>query len=493
MTHHNEGYESPGTSDLSHQLSPLVLRKQNNEWTTFKRPGSNLSPQSQQHTETHRQVNATQIRMTHSYFNSKISFPPIIVKFKSEQKASIKEITDDLTSKWKTQHGIDLAITARFGHMHSLLIFADESSTFESFLDPNRWPELLKDIEIEVKVPRQFPPEYSLIIQQFHRNWNEDEWINELQLRYVSVLKLTRMRVKDGSTLNAVRADFKSIEEVKAIIKLGKIYVGSMTHPVKPYHLPIRINKCLKCLRHDHLTKSCTLARLCPRCAEEHSLENGCNNPVKCINCDGDHTSGHSACPIVQQKRHALMEQAKKQRAELLVRADQQQHTYKVQEDDYPAIRNDDTRLLHSQVTHQSAEGHRRTYAQTTTKQHDLSSQKSIEYTLSSFLDKMERRLEGFSTRLTSQLCEIEKKINVQSDRHYKLENAINEIILPAIQELSNIFSQSIKIKATQDALKNLNEKIGGIISNQRPQSCFEANQSTANQSSLLAANVSHH
>ncbi|CAF1555653.1 unnamed protein product, partial [Adineta ricciae] len=255
-------------------------------------------------------MNTTQTRMIQPIGNSKISFPPIIVKFKSEQHASIKEITDDLTTKWNVQHGINLAITARFGHMHSLLIFVDDSPTFESLLDPNRWPKSLKEIEIEVKVPRQLPPEYSLIIQQFHRNWNEDEWLIELQLRYVSLFKITRMRVKDGSALNAVRADFKSVEEVKTLIKSGKINVGSMTHPVKPYHLPIRINKCLKCLRHDHTTKSCTRTRLCPRCAEEHSLEHGCNNPEKCINCEGDHVSGHSACPIVQEKRHALMEQS---------------------------------------------------------------------------------------------------------------------------------------------------------------------------------------
>jgi hypothetical protein len=189
--------------------------------------------------------------------------------------------------------------------MHSLLVFADDSSTFESLLDPNRWPKELKEIEIEVKAPRQLPPDYSLIIQQFHRNWNEDEWLYELQQRYVSLFKITCMRVKDGSPLYAVRADFKSIDEVKTLIRSGRINVGSMIHP-------IRINKCLKCLRHDHTTSSCIRPRLCSRCAEEHSLEHGCQNKEKCINCEGDHTSGHSACPIVQEKRRALVDQSKK-------------------------------------------------------------------------------------------------------------------------------------------------------------------------------------
>jgi hypothetical protein len=51
--------------------------------------------------------------MTHPSPVSKISFPPIVVKFSGDQQSSIKEITDDLISNWKNQHGIDLILTAR--------------------------------------------------------------------------------------------------------------------------------------------------------------------------------------------------------------------------------------------------------------------------------------------------------------------------------------------------------------------------------------------
>ncbi|CAF4980464.1 unnamed protein product, partial [Rotaria magnacalcarata] len=319
---HTEGYESPRDPYIQQQQTPIQNRKQTTERTTNKRPRSYVSPSDQQQTDVHRKIDSRHQQVTHPAAYSKISFPPIVVKFKADQQASIKEITDDLILKWKNQHGIDLIITARFGHMHSLLVFADDSSTFESLLDPNRWPRTLNEVEIAVNIPRQFPPAYSLIIQQFHRNWSEDEWLIELQQRYVSLYKITRMRVKDGSPLNAVRADFKSIEEVKTLIESGKINIGSMIHPVKLYHLPMRVNKCLKCLRHDHTTKSCSQPRLCPRCAQEHSLEHGCHNNEKCVNCGGDHISGHSACPVVQEKRRALVEQAKIQRSDLLVRAE---------------------------------------------------------------------------------------------------------------------------------------------------------------------------
>jgi hypothetical protein len=45
----------------------------------------------------------------------------------------------------------------------------------------------------------------------------------------------------------------------------------------------------------------------------------------------------------------------------------------------------------------------------------------------------MERRLDELPFRLSSQLCEIEKKINVYSNRQNEIEKIINEIILPTI------------------------------------------------------------
>ena len=241
-----------------------------------------------------------------------------------------------------------------------------------------------------------------------------------------------------------------------------------MIHPVKPYHLPIRINKCLKCSRHDHTTKSCSRSRLCPRCAEEHSLENGCQNQERCINCGGDHISGHSACPVVQEKRRVLVEQSKKQRAELLVQMEKQQHQYGFQESDYPTLRNDNWPHSVSHIPRQSAEPFQRSFAQVAQKQHQQGPQLNIEFTLSSFLNKMERRLDEFSSRLSSQLCDIERKINVNFDCQIEMEKIINETILPSIQELGRIVLQSSKNRNNQEEFKKFNNKIDEILVNHK-------------------------
>ncbi|CAF2081213.1 unnamed protein product [Rotaria magnacalcarata] len=259
------------------------------------------------------------------------------------------------------------------------------------------------------------------------------------------------MHVNEGSTLSAVRVNLKTIEEVRILIKLGKINVGSMIHPVKPYHLPIRINKCLKCLRHDHATKSCSRPRLCRRCAEEHSLEHGCPNHEKRINCGGDHISGHSVCPVVQEKRHALVEQSMRQRSELLIQTERQQHQYHCQGSDYSALLNDNQSYSSTVTPHQTAESSQRSYAQVAFDQRERSPPENIEYALSSFLNKMDRRLDEFSSHMSSQVCDIDKKINVYYDRQVEMENNLHETILPNIQELARVICQSSRNRNTQE------------------------------------------
>ncbi|CAF3364524.1 unnamed protein product [Rotaria socialis] len=220
-------------------------------------------------------------------------------------------------------------------------------------------------------------------------------------------------------------------------------------------HLPIRINKCLKCLHHDHTTKSCSRPHLCPRCAEEHSLEHGWPNHERCINCDGDHISGHLACPVVQEKRHALAEQSKRQRSELLARAERQQHQYHFQGNDYPVLLNDNQSYSSTDIPHQTTESSQKSYGQGPIgfihlgNQRERSSPKNIEYTLPSFLNKMEHRLDKFSSRLSLQLCDIDKKINVYYDGQVEMENILHETILPTIQELARVVSQSSRNRNT--------------------------------------------
>ena len=133
MTHQQrDGHKSPIIPELFQQQTPVSNRNIPVENSTNKHLKSNISPAHQRHADSYQYTKVNQDQMTHSTTKPKILFPPVVVRFGHEHQLSIKEITDDLILKWKTQHGINLVITARFGHMHSLLIFAHDSSTFES-------------------------------------------------------------------------------------------------------------------------------------------------------------------------------------------------------------------------------------------------------------------------------------------------------------------------------------------------------------------------
>lgn len=108
-------------------------------------------------------------------------------------------------------------------------------------------------IEFSINEQRQLPPEYSIVIQQVHRNWEEGEWLRVMPTKYASLSKITRLRVKERSPLNAVRADFRSVDEVHSILSSGKIYGGSMILRLKQYRLPVRRSTNV-CLAYDTTT-----------------------------------------------------------------------------------------------------------------------------------------------------------------------------------------------------------------------------------------------
>ncbi|CAF3296298.1 unnamed protein product [Rotaria socialis] len=96
-----EGYESPMEQIIHQQQTPIQNRNQGVNRTTNKRPRSYMSPSFQQQTDKNKKTDSVQQHMTHRAVNLKIIFPPIVVKFKGDQQASFKDITDDVISKWK--------------------------------------------------------------------------------------------------------------------------------------------------------------------------------------------------------------------------------------------------------------------------------------------------------------------------------------------------------------------------------------------------------
>jgi predicted nucleic acid-binding Zn-ribbon protein len=73
--------------------------------------------------------------------------------------------------------------------------------------------------------------------------------------------------------------------------------------------------------------------------------------------------------------------------------------------------------------------------------------------------------MEEFSLRLTSQLCEIEKKLISLTDQQSKTEKIIYETILPSIQALCGAAAQPSKKKQhVQDELNKVSKEIKDVM-----------------------------
>lgn len=67
---------------------------------------------------------------------------------------------------------------------------------------------------------------------------------------------------------------------------------------VDPYMIPVK--QCFKCFAYSHVANSqsapCEKTRVCRDCGDKfHSGD--CTKPLKCVNCDGDHSSNSRTCP----------------------------------------------------------------------------------------------------------------------------------------------------------------------------------------------------
>jgi hypothetical protein len=283
---------------------------------------------------------------------------------------------------------------------------------------------------------------YSLVVLDFQSTWKEDETSVDLQDKYSTLIKLTRLVTRDGKPLNSVRADFRSSETVKQLLNQGKIEINCMKLRVRPYFAPIKINKCRKCFKHDHSTSQCTSQQLCFKCGQHHIFDSGCNNEIKCVNCQQHHYSGHSSCPVVQQKRKQITEQQKLHRAQMLIKQQQQQHVYSHNPSLFPSLPSHsdnfraNTQFNSANATSQSK--NQPSYASVIGTK-SVNKHENLEQMVMAMTESINYQLSNFTLAITSQISELAKKINTFNDRVQNIEQQIEKVIIPAIREISKI------------------------------------------------------
>ncbi|CAF0980460.1 unnamed protein product [Adineta steineri] len=429
------------------------------------------SSQSQEqilHNRNENEKTSNENKMTSSVHEG--NFPPISLSFKNEPQATDRLMINNLIKWWKSQFKKDLNIIGRYGYKKCLLVFANDLESFDFLIQKLHWPKKIQQLEYEMKLPKVFPPDFSIVVQHFPKNWDEQEINEEVKEKYASLVKLTRLYGRNNSTLNSVRADFRSLQQVKSILQEKFICIGQMKLPVKIYYQPVRVRKCMKCFSHDHTTSSCANQRVCIRCGQQHQLDNNCQNTINCVNCNQQHYAGHPSCPVVQKKRRELAEQHKINRSKLLINASTAQYEYDNTNVSVPrgigaaaSIAPGNYLMAAKQHLNPSTE-------QRSSQERPVKEKEHVEQLLLALMTKIETRLSTLESTLTSQLSELEIKIDSYNDRLSALEHVAFDTLLPTIQSLIEVISAPNRTKTMKEQLALLNQTIGKVREDRKQQ-----------------------
>ncbi|CAF3443033.1 unnamed protein product, partial [Rotaria sp. Silwood2] len=126
-------------------------------------------------------------------FMHRNDYPPIIVDFKTPHNKTDRKLIEELITDWKIKNNNELNVIGRFGYKKLLLVFARDRSTLDDLLNQNLWPNKIGNDDYTVKYPKILPEMYSLVILDFQITWKEDETLEDLQEKYSTLIKLTRI------------------------------------------------------------------------------------------------------------------------------------------------------------------------------------------------------------------------------------------------------------------------------------------------------------
>ncbi|CAF3258967.1 unnamed protein product, partial [Rotaria sp. Silwood2] len=182
------------------------------------------------------------------------------------------------------------------------LLYASTTAQFEHLMEISNWPSRIRNVEYELVLPKKMPTSYSIVVLNVPSQWNEQIFGNELKQHYPSIVRAVRIFVKGRRPLNKVRLDFSSFKELSIILKSRRILLddNNTAFTIESYQAPIRVLQCYNCQAYnDHIAAHCPNKKdpICFRRGQHHSYNPGCNNPVRCVYCSGNHMAGNPACP----------------------------------------------------------------------------------------------------------------------------------------------------------------------------------------------------
>ena len=124
---------------------------------------------------------------------------------------------------------------------HMLLVFANDSPTYEMLFESSSWPNSICGLPFKVTLPSRVPTLYSILVNRVPREWHVDSVRLLIAQRYPSTAQAARI-FRDGQPINRIRVDFRSNEDIQKILQCSHISIDSIRYPAVAYKPLARID-----------------------------------------------------------------------------------------------------------------------------------------------------------------------------------------------------------------------------------------------------------
>lgn len=220
----------------------------------------------------------------------------------------------------KTLHEQKLKFTRIVEAGDSFAVVCLDEDNVEKLMDTTTI-QTLRNQSYDVILPPQLRVRKCIIMRGLDselNKWSEDRLKEDMESKddWAQIEEVYRMK----NILHMIKVRFTEISMAKKACELG---VALHRTIVAPHQIELEefipITPCWVCYKYDHLTKDCQLkdVSLCSECANIGHTYKQCTSDIKkCLNCDGDHRTLASVCPIRKEILKNKREEKKKKKTE---------------------------------------------------------------------------------------------------------------------------------------------------------------------------------